>query len=93
MNDDIVTELRNISISTEWVKLRDWTTITTEAADEIERLRVKCKQWERVAEIYRDLHDEQAGRYAREDCTCYGCKAYAQELKREKALPWLMKQI
>ena len=39
VTDDIVTRLRNISNTTEWVKLRDWTKITTDAADEIERLR------------------------------------------------------
>ena len=39
MSDDIVTQLRGISDSKEWVKLRDWTIITAEAADEIERLR------------------------------------------------------
>lgn len=42
--DDIVTQLRNISDSKEWVKLRDWTTISNEAADEIERLRLENRE-------------------------------------------------
>lgn len=39
MADDIVTQLRWVSDAKEWVKLRDWTIITSEAADEIEQLR------------------------------------------------------
>lgn len=76
MSDDIVTRLRD--------KYKGQLSICTEAADEIERLRAKCKQWERVAEIFRDLHDDNAGRYARENCTCYGCQAYEQQTKQQK---------
>jgi hypothetical protein len=39
VSDDIATQLRWISDTKQWVKLRDWTKITTDAADEIDRLR------------------------------------------------------
>lgn len=58
MTDDIVTQLRWISDAKEWVKLRDWTIITSEAADEIERLRAEyehCRlqmlMYQRIAEL------------------------------------------
>lgn len=49
MTDDIVIQLRWISNAQEWVKLRQWETITAEAADEIERLRAE------LASIQSDL--------------------------------------
>jgi hypothetical protein len=52
MSDDIVTQLRGISNTKEWVKLRDWTIITREAADEIERLRAEVSKWEGAAERF-----------------------------------------
>jgi len=48
MSEDIVVQLRWISDAKEWVKLRRWETITTEAADEIERLR----EWKEVAKMF-----------------------------------------
>lgn len=51
--EDIVTQLRWIGDHKQWVKLRDWTTITTEAADEIERLRAEV-------EHYKTLYYKQA---------------------------------
>lgn len=83
MTDDIVTRLRDncaCGITDEFGIVCTSRT----GADEIERLREKCKQWERVAEIYCDLHDNNAGRYARENCTCYGCQAYEQQTKQQK---------
>jgi hypothetical protein len=50
MSDDIVTKLRWVSDAKEWVKLRDWTIITSEAADEIERLREEVSAWKSVAQ-------------------------------------------
>lgn len=78
VNDDIVIRLRQ-----EWAECQTCAA-GNEAADEIERLQAKCKQWERVAEIYYDLHDAESGRYARENCTCYGCEAYAMQTKKGK---------
>jgi hypothetical protein len=50
MTDDIVTQLRWISDAQEWVKLRQWETITAEAADEIERLRADLTYWQKMSE-------------------------------------------
>lgn len=82
MSGDVLTRLRD---GCSECGLNTLYACTNEAADEIERLRKKLYQWERVAEIYRELHDDNAGRYAREDCACYGCEAYKQQTNREKA--------
>lgn len=55
MTDDIVVQLRWISDTKEWVKLRLWETITTEAADEIERLREELAEAHHAIGVYRKM--------------------------------------
>jgi hypothetical protein len=73
VSDDIATQLRWISDTKQWVKLRDWTKITTDAANEIDNLRAERLYWFNSARelAWKALSNKECSDYLDEEINNY----------------------